>query len=72
MATAKHVPNTITEAESRARIRFVLEGTATVGSNSRVIPYGEIYRDSTAVMETPVEHLLRAVEDQRKRDTLPQ
>ena len=72
METAKHVPGTITEAESRGRVRFVLQDTATFETNLRVIPYGEIYRNSSAVMETPLEHLLRALEDQKKRDARAQ
>jgi hypothetical protein len=36
-------------------------------SNAREVPYAEIYRDSTGLIETPIERIQRAAEDETRR-----
>lgn len=36
-------------------------------ATSRVVPYRETYRNSTARIESPIEHLQRSVMDEEKR-----
>lgn len=57
---------TITEALASSPVFF----RADVPSNSanvRQIPYSEIYRGATAAIETPLDRLQRAVDDERRR-----
>jgi len=60
-------PLTLTEAQSSGSLRVILQNTPTTRSNSRIIPYIELYHGRTSVMETPVEHRQRAAEDERRR-----
>lgn len=60
-------PVTLTEAVMRGRVQVVLSGTDTTQSNSRAIPYAELYSGRTSVMETPTEHRQRAGDDEKRR-----
>ena len=61
-------PTTFTEAAYRSGMGIVstlIDGTYF--SNSRLIPYRELYRDRTALIESPADHLQRAAEDEARR-----
>ena len=65
MTTYKGI--TLTKAQNMANIQYYVVASDNASSNSRIIPYVEIYRGSTGVMETPIEHMQRAAEDEAKR-----
>jgi hypothetical protein len=59
---------TLTDAHARSRLILVSRATnLTYSSNSRNIPYVEMYRERTAVIETPAENLQKAADDDAKR-----
>ena len=59
---------TLTEAQAAAGIIEICHGAnATYLSNGREVPYAEIYRDRSGLIETPVERLQRAGEDEARR-----
>ena len=58
---------TLTEAASRGQLLSISEFEEVKSNNSRVVPYRDSYRDRTALMETPIEYLQRAAEDDEKR-----
>jgi hypothetical protein len=59
---------TLTEALAAGRIVEMcrLENAAHL-SNARQIPYAEIYRERSGLIETPIERIQRAAEDEAKR-----
>jgi len=61
------IPENLTEAQARRGYCVVVVGSYSTQSNSRVIPYAEIYRGRTSMMETPAEHLQRAAEEENRR-----
>jgi hypothetical protein len=64
----KMLPKTLTEAQAAGGI-IVISGAINAAhlSNSRQVPYAEMYRERTGVIETPIEHIQRAAEDEAKR-----
>ena len=61
------LPATLTEAQSRNGFLMVTLGLGSNYSSGRHIPYAERYRASTGLMETPIERLQRAAEDEKRR-----
>ena len=60
------LPATYTES-CKNNVVAVFVGAGKTYSNSRYIPYAERYRASVAVMETPIEHIQKAAQDEEKR-----
>lgn len=58
------IPGTLTEAQMRGGYSVVIVGSYRTQSNSRVIPYAEIYRGRSSMMETPAQHLQRGADDE--------
>ena len=58
---------TLTEADSRGKTFLNCQFKELGASSSRVAPYREVYRERNALMETPIEYLQRAAEDDAKR-----
>lgn len=58
---------TLTEADSRGKTFLDYQFKELGASSSRVAPYREVYRERNALMETPIEYLQRAAEDDAKR-----
>lgn len=65
------MPNTLTEALARNRDWVVRLNAESTESSARVIPYAEIYRGSTGTMETPIEHMQQAGQDEIRRKRSP-
>jgi hypothetical protein len=65
---AEMVASTLTEAQAEAGL-VVISSVVNAAhlSSSRQVPYAELYRERTGVIETPIEHIQRAAEDQAKR-----
>ena len=62
------LPKTLTEAISLGGIVVLSAGgNATSADTSRTVPYAEYYVQQTGLVETPVERILRAAEDERHR-----
>ncbi len=62
------LPKTLTEAQAAGGIVQVChEITASHLSNSGSVPYSEFYRQHTAIIETPIERIQRAGEDEARR-----
>ena len=52
---------TLTEAVARGGVTIIVDGqNATHLGNSRSIPYAEMYRERTSLIESPLERLQRA------------
>jgi hypothetical protein len=60
---------TLTEAQNKSRITILNLDINGTYSNSRIVPYSEIYRESTGIMDTPTEHFQKAVEDEKRRNS---
>jgi hypothetical protein len=58
---------TLTEAQSRGGYSVVFVGDSRNQSNSRTIPYAEVYRERSSVMETPAEHIQKAAEEDKRK-----
>lgn len=59
---------TLTEAQAASGIIELSRGVNTAHlSNAREVPYAEIYRERTAIMESPIERIQRAAEDEHRR-----
>jgi len=59
---------TLTEAQAAGgvvEIRGVVNAAHV--SNAREIPYAEIYRERTSLLETPIQRLQRAADDEARR-----
>jgi len=67
MPTVVRNKMTLTEAQNQSRIKVYIVEMNRTRSTSRIIPYSEIYRERTGIMETPAEHLQKAVEDEKRR-----
>lgn len=70
MAESFVIPKTLTEAQQRSGFSVVIVGTYQTQSNSRFVPYAEIYRGRSSLMETPVEHLQKAAEEDKDQTAL--
>ena len=62
------LPKTLTEAQAAGGLVLISHG-ANVSqlSNSRFVPYAESYRQHTAIIETPIERIQQAAEDEARR-----
>jgi hypothetical protein len=60
-------PITLTSAQNKASIRVNLVIGSDACCNSRIMPYSELYRQRTGVIETPIEHLQKAADDEKRR-----
>jgi len=59
---------TLTEAQAQGGLVVVgPRATSSYLSSGRSVPYFEIYRERTALLETPAERIQRAGEDEAKR-----
>lgn len=59
----------LTVTEALAKGSFLIAGVPALNmSTARIVPYAELYQARTAVMETPVEHLQQAAEDEKHRE----
>ncbi len=61
------LPATLTEAQLQSGVVFVLSSRESSYSSARVIPYAERYRAFNGVLETPIQHIQKAAEDETKR-----
>jgi|GEM_PF-2047090 len=68
MVTSISIPETLTEAQMRAGYSVSVIGSYRTQSTSRFIPYAEIYRGRSSIMETPAQQLQKAAEEERRRD----
>jgi hypothetical protein len=67
MAGSSVIPKTLTEAQERSRFSVIIIGSYRTQSNSRFVPYAEVYRGRSSLMETPAQHLQKAVEEDKQR-----
>ncbi|MBU1743466.1 MAG: hypothetical protein KJ649_01005 [Proteobacteria bacterium] len=68
MGTLSSMPKTLTEAQARAGYTVFVVGSYRNQSNSRFIPYSEIYQGRSSMIETPAQYLQKAVEEEKQRD----
>jgi hypothetical protein len=60
---------TLTDAARKSGLLVVTQGQNSASwSNSREVPYAELYRSRTGNMETPAENLQRAAEEEARRE----
>ena len=67
MSRLSSTPKTFTEAQERSGFSVVTMGGYRTQSNSRFVPYAEVYRGRTSLMETPAEHLQKAAQEDERR-----
>lgn len=67
MAGTSVIPKTLTEAQERSGFSVVIIGSYRTQSNSRFVPYAEVYRGRSSLMETPAQHLQKAAEEDEQR-----
>ena len=67
MTDSFQIADTITQAQMRSGYSMVIFIGHATQSSSRTIPYAELYRGRSSVMETPAEYLQRAAEDEKLR-----
>ena len=67
MAGTSVIPKTLTEAQERSGFSVVIIGSYHTQSNSRFVPYAEVYRGRSSLIETPAQHLQRAAEEDEQR-----
>jgi hypothetical protein len=53
------VPKTLTEAMNSQPAIVSIVAASVTSTNTREVPYSEVYRESTGIRETPVERLQR-------------
>jgi hypothetical protein len=63
MTRSFNIPKTFTEAQQRSGFSVVIIGSDRTQSNSRFVPYAEVYRGRTSLIETPAEHLQKAAQE---------
>jgi len=63
MAGSSVIPKTLTEAQERSGFSVIIMGSYRTQSNSRFVPYAEVYRGRTSLMETPAQHLQKAAQE---------
>lgn len=61
------LPLTLTEAKHSSGVIIILGESDKTFSNVREIPYGDRYRSYNGVMETPIEHIQKAAQDEEER-----
>lgn len=64
MSKSRNIPRSLTEAQARSGYSVVVVGSYRTQSNSRVVPYAEVYRGRTSIMETPIQHLQKAAQEE--------
>ena len=57
MSDEYRLADTLTEAQARSHVSYRALGLPGIETNVRQVPYVEIYRDSSAVRETPADRL---------------
>jgi hypothetical protein len=67
MIKSRGTPVNLTEAQMAQGYTIILRGAYPTESNSRTIPYIDIYQGRSGLMETPVENLQRAAEEEQMR-----
>jgi hypothetical protein len=67
MTRSSGIPKTLTEAQERSGFSVVIIGSYRTQSNSRFVPYAEVYRGRTSLMETPAQHLQKAAQEDERR-----
>ena len=62
---------TLTEALASGQVVEIYRGLSAASfasfSSAREIPYAEVYRERTGIVETPIERMQRAAEDEARR-----
>lgn len=66
---SSNIPQTLTEAQMRSGYSVLVQGAHRTQSNTRVIPYAEIYSGRSSLMETPAQHLQKVVEEEKGHKT---
>jgi hypothetical protein len=61
------LPTTLTEAQIQSGVVYVLSSHESSYSSARVITYAERYRAFNGILETPIQHIQKAAEDESKR-----
>ena len=62
---------TLTESQAEAGLIVIYRGANTAHlSSAREIPYVEIYRQSTGLIETPIERIQKAAQDEARRSEI--
>ena len=70
MSTDKKMQDlSFTEAAARSGVVVTMLGLDNSHSNARHVPYAELYQGQSGLIETPIEHLQRAAEDERRRQS---
>jgi len=68
MAGGKYtIPKSLTQAQERGGYSIVVMGSYQTQSNSRVVPYAETYRGRSGMMDTPVQHFQKVLEEEKQR-----
>ena len=67
MIKSKRTPWDLTEAQAAQGYTVILRGAYPTESNSRIIPYVEIYQGRSSLMETPAQYLQRAADEEQMR-----
>lgn len=67
MTRSSSIPKTLTEAQERSGFSVVIIGSYRTQSNSRFIPYAEVYRGRTSLIETPAQHFQKAAQEDKQR-----
>ena len=67
MAGSSVIPKTLTEAQERSGFSVIIMGSYRTQSNSRFVPYAEVYRGRSSLMETPAQYLQKAAEEDEQR-----
>lgn len=64
---AVNAGDTLTEANARNPLQVSVITRDPTMSSARVIPYAEIYRQSSGLMPNPIDRLQQAAEDTERR-----
>lgn len=67
MAGSSVIPKTLTEAQKHSGFSVVIIGSYRTQSNSRFVPYAEVYRGRSSLMETPAQRLHQTAEEDEQR-----
>jgi len=67
MTRLSSIPKTFTEAQEHSGFSIAIIGSYRTQSNSRFVPYAEVYRGRTSLIETPAEHLQKAAQEDERR-----
>lgn len=62
-----NLPRTLTEAQSSAPFTVTITTNDATASNARPLTYRDRYFRSSGAMETPIENLLKAVEEEKRQ-----